>query len=140
MQIGTKFSVSIHILLSVEVFSDDHKVTSDFIASSVNTNPVVIRKLMSQLRKAGLIDVAQGTGGINLTRPASEITLLDIMRAVEPRSELFKIHHDTAPGCPVGGKIESLLSPFFIRVQSSFQKEMETISLAELLASLEKLS
>ena len=136
MQIGTKFSVSIHILLSVEVFKNDYKVTSDFIASSVNTNPVVIRKLMSLLRNAGLIVIAQGTGGIELTRPPSRITLLDIYNAVEPRADMFRIHQDTAPGCPVGGNIEYLLSPYFDRIQNSFRDELNKTTLADLTDTL----
>jgi DNA-binding IscR family transcriptional regulator len=139
MQIGTKFSVSIHILLSVEVFKNDYKVTSDFIASSVNTNPVVIRKLMSLLRKAELIEIAQGTGGIELTRPPVQITLQDIYKAVEPQTNLFKIHKDTAPGCPVGGKIENLLSPYFFKLQSSFMGDLNNVTLADMLSSLEEL-
>jgi hypothetical protein len=52
MQIGTKFSIAIHILLSVEVFKDEYKVASDFLATSANTNPVVIRKILPyKLRK-----------------------------------------------------------------------------------------
>lgn len=139
MQIGTKFSVSIHILLSVEVFKNNYKVTSDFIASSVNTNPVVIRKLMGLLRNAGLIVITQGTGGIKLTREPSLITLLDIYRAVEPQTEMFKVHKDTAPGCPLGGNIELLLNPFFSKVQTSFMDEMKTVTLSDLMESLERL-
>ena len=139
MQIGTKFSVSIHILLSVEVFKNDYKVTSDFIASSVNTNPVVIRKLMSLLQKAGLIETAQGTGGIELTRTPAQISLQDVYKAVEPQSDMFKIHKDTAPGCPVGGNIENLLSPYFFKLQSSFMGDLNEISLADMMSSLNKL-
>lgn len=141
MQIGTKFSVSIHILLSVEVFKNNHKITSDFIASSVNTNPVVIRKLMILLREAGLIHIAAGTGGIDLTRTPSEITLLDIYKAVEPEKNwnLFKIHNDTAPGCAIGGNIDNLLNPPFRKVQTAFENELDDISLQNLLSSLENL-
>ncbi|QEN08247.1 Rrf2 family transcriptional regulator [Oceanispirochaeta crateris] len=139
MQIGTKFSVSIHILLSVEVFKNDYKVTSDFIASSVNTNPVVIRKLMSLLRNAGLIEITQGTGGIELTRAPDQISLKDIYKAVEPQTELFKIHKDTAPGCPVGGNIEHLLTPYFAKLQSSFNENLNTVTLADMMTSLANL-
>ena len=140
MQIGTKFSVSIHILLSVEVFKRSHKVTSDFIASSVNTNPVVIRKLMGNLRDAGLISIAQGTGGIELTRPPKDISLLDVYAAVEPKQEMFKIHTDTAPGCPVGGNIGDLLSPVFGEVQNDFQRSLKSVKLSDLLGTLKELN
>jgi len=141
MQIGTRFSVSIHILLCVEVFRDQCKVTSDFIASSVKTNPVVIRKIMGLLKEAGIIEIASGTGGILLTRPPAKITLLDIFRAVEPLKdgELFRIHEDTAPGCPVGGNIEALLGGYFSKAQESLERQLGKSTLEDLLSQLAKL-
>lgn len=140
MQIGTRFSVAIHILLCVEVFKDQ-KVTSDFIAGSVNTNPAVIRKIMGLLRKAGLIDVAAGTGGIALTRAPGKISLLDIYRAAEPvkNGALFKMHEDTAPGCPVGGNIAELLGGRFLGAQGAMEAELERSTLQDLLDDLAKL-
>jgi len=98
VQIGTKFTVAIHILLLSELLNETHKITSDFIASSVNTNPVVIRKIMGQLRSAGLIEIAAGTGGIRLLKTPREISLLDVFRAAEPLGDgtLFKIHSGAA--------------------------------------------
>ena len=141
MQIGTKFSVAIHILLCVEVFKDDQKVTSDFIAGSVNTNPVVIRKIMGLLREAGLIEIAAGTGGIKLTRRAAEISLLDVYRAADAvkDGELFKIHEDTAPGCPVGGNIAELLGGYFLGAQEAMEAELGRSTLQGLLDDLNRL-
>jgi DNA-binding IscR family transcriptional regulator len=141
MQIGTRFSVAIHILLCVEVFKESRKVTSDFIASSVNTNPVVIRKIMGLLREAGIIEIAAGTGGIRLTRKPSKVSLLDVFAAVESVKEgrLFKIHDDTAPGCPVGGNIEELLAGFFGEAQSAMERKLAGFSLERLLARLAEL-
>lgn len=141
MQIGTRFPVAIHILLLVEVFRDNRKVTSDFIAGSVNTNPVVIRKLMGLLREAGLIEIAAGTGGIRLTRPAGEITLLDVYRASDPVKDgrLFRIHEDTAPGCPVGGNIAKLLEGCFAGAQEAMERELAKTTLADLLRHLDRL-
>lgn len=140
MQISTRFSVAIHILLCVEVFKD-RKVTSDLIAGSVNTNPVVIRKLMGLLREGGIIEVAPGTGGIALTREPRRITLLDIYRAAEPikDGELFAMHGDTAPGCPVGGNIAQLLGGYLGRAQGAMEAELERSTLQDLLDGLAKL-
>jgi DNA-binding IscR family transcriptional regulator len=139
MQIGTKFSVSIHILLCVEVFGTSRKVTSDFIASSVNTNPVVIRKLMGLLKDAGLIEVAAGTGGISLTRNPSKISLLDIYRACDPVKDgtLFRIHEDTPPGCLVGGNIDTLLRGCFESAQHALERQLDKTSLKDLLLRLD---
>jgi DNA-binding IscR family transcriptional regulator len=140
MQIGSRFSVAVHVLLCVEVFKD-RKVTSDFIAASVNTNPVVIRRIMGQLRDAGLIAVAAGTGGISLTRAPAAVTLLDVYRAVDATKDgmLFRIHQDTAPGCPVGGNIDHLLEPFFLEAQSALEGNLGQVTLEKLLRRLDRL-
>lgn len=83
MQISTKFTIAIHVLTAVRYFSGSYKVTSDFLAGSVGNNPVIIRNIMSQLREAGIIDIKRGPGGISLTRPLTDITFLDVYRAVE---------------------------------------------------------
>jgi DNA-binding IscR family transcriptional regulator len=113
-------------------------VTSEFIASSVNTNPVVIRKLMGQLREAGIIEVAAGTGGIRLTREPAAISLLDIYWAVEATKpeHLFRIHEEPAAACRVGGHIEALLEPVFGEVQSAMEAKLSAVSLGQLLSGL----
>ena len=66
MQISSRFTLAIHIFACVDTFKDDYKVTSDFIAGSTNVNPVIIRKILGQLKAAGLIEVARGTGGTTI--------------------------------------------------------------------------
>lgn len=63
MQISSRFTLAVHILACIDIFKSQVKVTSDFLAKSANVNPVIIRKLLSQLKSAGLIEVARGTGG-----------------------------------------------------------------------------
>ena len=62
MQISSRFTVALHIFTCVDTFKDEYKVTSDFLAGSIGTNPVIIRKILTQLQSAGLITVARGTG------------------------------------------------------------------------------
>ena len=102
MQISSRFTIAVHALICIEMFKNDRKVTSDFIASSVNVNPVVIRRLLQQLKKAGIVQVMRGSGGTDTARPIDEITLLDIYNAVECVDEggLFtstKIRTSSAP-------------------------------------------
>jgi DNA-binding IscR family transcriptional regulator len=138
MQIGTKFSIAIHILLGVETFKDAYKVTSDFLAGSANTTPVVIRKTMGLLRQAGLIKVAGGTGGITLTKNPADITLKDIYLAVNPIKDgkLFNIHKNSAKECPVGGKILNLLDPYFTKAQNAMEDNLSQTMLQDLLDDL----
>ena len=87
--LSSKLSVGVHILAALTL----HKgtpLTSGQIAGSVNTNPVVIRRLLGLLREAGYVESRNGVGGgwVLLTDPES-ITLLDVFRAVEPPCEVF---------------------------------------------------
>ncbi|MBK3299482.1 Rrf2 family transcriptional regulator, partial [Streptococcus oralis] len=63
MQISSRFTIATHMLIIIAIKGQESKVTSDFLAASVGVNPVIIRKTLSQLKKAGLISVARGTGG-----------------------------------------------------------------------------
>ncbi|MDR0637439.1 MAG: Rrf2 family transcriptional regulator [Spirochaetaceae bacterium] len=138
MQISTKYSIAVHILLSAEYFKDNYKVTSDFLAASANTNPVIIRKIMGLLRDAGLIKVASGTGGIELTKKPKELSLKDIYLAVNPIKDgkLFNIHKKSAPKCPVGGNIIDLLDPYFLKAQNAMEKDLSKSTLQNLLEDL----
>lgn len=141
MQISTRFPVAIHVLLGIEILKEYGKVTSEAIAKSVNTNPVVIRKIMGLLREAGLIEIAAGTGGARLLREPERISLLDVYRATETvKSEhLFKIHEDMPPACPVGGNIEELLAGYFADAQAAMESKLGEVSLADLLRHLERI-
>ena len=77
MQISSRFTMAIHMFACIDTFSDQ-KMTSDFMAASIGTNPVIIRKILQQLKAAGLIEVARGTGGVTITRPLEQITFLDV--------------------------------------------------------------
>ena len=121
MQISSRFTIAVHIFACIEAFGDQHKLTSDFLAGSVNVNPVIIRKTMSQLQKAGLIKVARGTGGIKITRPLDEITLFDVFQAVEAldHKQLFHFHDNPNPSCPVGRNIHNILDGHLHDARSS---------------------
>ena len=83
MQISSRFTMAVHTLLCIDYFGKTEKVTSDFIAASVGTNPVIIRKLLIQLKAAGLIQVKRGTGGTALEKPIADISLYDVYHAVD---------------------------------------------------------
>ena len=79
MQISSRFTMAIHMFACIDVFKD-MKMTSDFMAASIGTNPVIVRKILQQLKAAGLIEVARGTGGVTITRPLEQITFLDVYK------------------------------------------------------------
>ena len=134
MQISSRFTVALHIFTCVEVFRDNQKVTSDFLAGSINTNPVIIRKILTQLKNAGLITVARGTGGITVNRPLEEITFYDVYQAIEPveNGDLFHFHEAPNPECPVGRNIHALLDSKLNAIQKSMEDEMRKYTLSDL--------
>ncbi len=134
MQISSRFTVALHILTCMDTFKDEYKITSDFLAGSINTNPVIIRKILSQLKKAGLITVARGTGGIEPTRPLGEITFYDVYEAIEPveNGDLFSFHESPNPECPVGRNIHTLLDKKLKSVQLAMENELKKYSMENL--------
>ncbi|MBG9794559.1 Rrf2 family transcriptional regulator [Paenibacillus dendritiformis] len=137
MKISSRFSVAVHILSLLTLEPQAHH-TSEWLAGSVNTNPVVIRRVTSQLKKAGLVAVRPGTGGATLVRPAGEITLLDVYRAVEAveEGELFGMHEHPNPQCPVGANIEAVLQIIMAQAQSAMERVLEGITLEQVALNL----
>ncbi len=133
MQISSRFTIAIHILTAIDTFQHEHKVTSDFLAGSINVNPVIIRRTMQSLKGAGLIEVKRGTGGMDISRPMSEITLLDIFNAVEPLEDgnLFHFHENPNPSCPVGRNIHAGLDDKLFSIQAAMEDKMGSITLED---------
>lgn len=137
MKISSRFTVAVHILSLVAIESNE-LCTSEWIAESVNTNPVVIRRIIGKLRNAGLIQVRQGLGGATLQKPLKEITLLDVYRAVEvvEKGELFQFHEKPNPNCPVGANIEAVLELILLRAQEAMESVLHEITMEELVSVL----
>ncbi len=132
MQISSRFTMAIHMFACIDTFSDQ-KMTSDFMAASIGTNPVIIRKLLQQLKAAGLIEVQRGTGGVTITKPLDEITFLDIYKAVEcaPDEQLFHFHENPNQKCPVGRNIHRVLDERLCEVQKAMEAKLAEMTLAD---------
>lgn len=141
MQISSRFTVALHIFTFVDAFKDEYKVTSDFLASSINTNPVIVRRLLAKLKKAGLIKVARGPGGIEVTRPLSEISFLDVYEAIETenKTDIFRFHESPNPECPVGRNIHNLLDGKLTAIQTAMKNEMRKYTIGDLSSELHEL-
>lgn len=133
MQISSRFTLAIHIMDCIDTFKDEYKITSDFLASSTNVNPVIVRKILGQLKTAGLVEVARGSGGASISKPLKEITFLDIYKAVEcvGNGELFHFHENPNDQCPVGRNIHFILDDRLMQVQNAMEKELASITLAD---------
>lgn len=134
--IATRFSVALHILLLIASDSAGDS-TSARLAWSIGTNPVVVRRIAGQLSRAGLITVQRGPGGAALSRPASQITLRDVWRAIHPEKEtLIGVHRKTNAECPVGRQVPDLLRRRFEQAELALTNDFATTTLAELAEGL----
>ena len=134
MQITSRFTIAIHILVAIDYFKDMDRVNSEFLAESTGVNPVIVRTVISRLREAGILNTQRGSSGADLTRPLSEITFYDIYRAVDSVDEqegLFHFHEQPHPDCPVGGNIHIALDGKLDAVQQSMEEKMKTITVQD---------
>lgn len=140
MQISSRFTLALHIFACIDSFKEEYKVTSDFLAGSTNVNPVIIRKILGQLKSAGLVEVARGSGGASVAKPLNQITLLDIYNAVECVEDgtLFHFHENPNPKCPVGRNIHLILDDKLLRVQQAMEKELDSVTLQDIMTDTEK--
>lgn len=141
MQISSRFTLAVHIFACIDAFQDDYKVTSDFLAGSTNVNPVIVRKILGQLKAAGLVEVARGSGGASIPKPLNEISFLDIYHAVEciENGELFHFHENPNPDCPVGRNIHRVLDDKLARVQKAMEDELSSITMEDVVRDAKKL-
>lgn len=140
MQISSRFTIAIHMLACMDIFKDEYKITSDFLSSSINVNPVIIRKILSQLKDAGLIEVKRGPGGATIAKPLNEITFFDVYQCVDCIEEntLFHFHENPNMDCPVGKNIHKILDDKLLRIQAAMERELKSITLADMNSDLRK--
>lgn len=135
MRYSHKLSDAVHILAYVEIYHDSD-LSSGAIAASVESNPALIRRLMSALRRADLLTTQQGTAQPRLTREPAVISLLDIYRAVEDNDNLLHVDDKTNPQCIVGGNIQETLRGAYQQVQRAAENQMAQIKLTDLITEI----
>jgi Rrf2 family protein len=134
--LNTRFAVATHILTFLQTQRGE-PASSELIASSVNTNPSLIRRLMSQLAKAGLTTSQLGTGGgALLARPGDTITLLDVYRAVDEEGVVFGLHPDPNPACPVGRNIQPVLKVQMLAAETAMLAQLAQTTIARMAADV----
>lgn len=133
MKITSRFTVAVHTLLVIYNFSATTKVTSDFIAASVQVNPVVIRRTLLSLKAAGMVDVKAGSGGASIIKDMGDITLYDVYKAVDSMDgDMFHFHENPNPACPVGRNIHAVLDSHLADAQAAMENELKNVTLLDL--------
>lgn len=139
MKYSMQFSDAIHILTYIEIYKNTDLLSSDMIAKSVETNPANIRKIMSQLKKSGLIITQIGKPNPTLAKQPEAITLLDVYKSIEGNTNLIQVDPKTNPNCIVGANIQDVLNENYDALQKKVEKEMNEITLDTLIRKIANL-
>ena len=136
---NSRFAVAVHVLTLLAIEDRDEPTTSDYLAHSANTNPVVVRRLLVLLRKAGLVNAQPGVGGgVSLRRRPEQITLLDVYCAIG-KDSLFSISsRKPASDCICGRNIQPVLTDVFYQAEVAAHAVLAEISLAQIARKVEE--
>ena len=136
MRPTSRLATSVHLMAYLG-HKEGLPVTSKELAASVHTHPVVIRRLLSRLKRSRLVLAEKGAkGGFRLAGEPDRITLLEVYRAVEPEASAGLKRFSPNTECPVGGRIGSILEKAFYRAQAGMEAELRQITLGEVLRQL----
>jgi Rrf2 family protein len=136
MSANSRLTIAVHALawLALAQRRGQDPLTSEQVAASINTNPVIVRRSLGDLRRAGLVAVRRGAGaGWRLARPPERITLLSVYESVES-APLFAMHHaEPNQECPVGRGIRPALSSVYERVEQAVRRQLAATTVADVL-------
>ena len=126
-----RFPISLHIL-TLMARAEGELLSSEHIAGSINCNPVLVRKEISNLRNHGLIESKEGkNGGATLAKPAANILLSDIYQAVRQSSLLGNSRNTPNPDCEVGKQINLHLENLYSEVEGALIRKLQLVTLAD---------
>ena len=131
MKHSYRLSDAVHILVYLELLGDSCGKSSKQIADSIDTNACVVRRLMAQLREAGILTTQAGVANPTLAKPSEQITLLDIYRAVE-EGQLLQVDRTANARCPIGANVQQILNHTYRVIQATSEQAMAQITLQQL--------
>jgi Rrf2 family protein len=129
--------MAVHVL-AVLAYKEGQRVTSGFLADSVNTNPVVIRRLLLALQGAKLVETRKGAGhGSRLARSPGKISLAEVYCAVEEDEPFALPPREPNRKCPVGTCIQDALEDVFVAAQKAMEKEFANTTLGDVMKTIQ---
>lgn len=136
MSTNSRFAVAVHVL-TLMAWSDEEPLKSEQVAESVNTNPVVIRRMLCELAEAGLVVSQTGSlGGSRLASDPAKTTLLDVYQALECGG-VFSLHRQPpSRDCPVGVNIETVLGDVLLEVDAAVEAVLAKITINDVVQRL----
>ncbi len=124
-------------LLAVLAYKEGDRVTSALLAGSINTNPVIVRRLLLALQRAKLVETSKGAGsGSRLSRSPGRINLAEIYRAVEDSEAFATPTRKPNAACPVGHCIRETLDRVFASAQEALEQDLEKTTLASVIGAV----
>jgi Rrf2 family protein len=135
---NVQFSIAVHIMACL-TYGSGGDTTSGLLASSVNTSPSFVRRVLAKLSRAGLVETATGKAGACwLAKDPKKISLLDVYKAVDA-PEAIAIHsYKERKGCPVSCQIKTALQHALGKTQKALETSLRNISLAEIVSDVRK--
>lgn len=136
MSTNSRFAVAVHVL-SLMAWTGEEPLKSEQVAESVNTNAVVIRRMLLDLAQAGLVVSQTGSmGGSRLATDPAKTTLLDVYQALE-YGGVFSLHRQPpSRDCPVGVNIETVLGEVLQEVDSAVEQVLKSITIDDVVQRL----
>jgi len=126
-----KFAISIHILTLLTKFPNDY-LSSEFIAGSINLNPVLVRKEIANLKAHHIVESKEGkNGGTRLAKNATDITLKEVFEMTFEAINLGYAKNEPHPDCPVGKKINQNLSLLYNDLNKKIGMQLEALTLED---------
>lgn len=139
MAANSHFTIAVHALCWIDLAArrGERPLTSERIADSLASNPVLVRRLLAPLRDAGILESGRGPGsGWTLARPTDQIRLSDVRRALGPE-RLFAMHpHEPKQTCPVGYGIRPVLGSVYEEVEGAVERELSRRTVSSILESI----
>jgi Rrf2 family protein len=130
--VNQQFTFAVHIMTAL-AFSPGKVIGSRTLAASINTNPVVVRRLLLALRRSRLIETFTGKhGGARLRKKPDRISLMDIYDAVESRPVILINERKALKQCKVSCNIKSIMSCVAESTEQAVRKHLRGIALAQL--------
>ena len=136
MAANTRMATAVQILCVI-AYRGEGGATSEIVARSLRTNPVVVRRLLKCMEQRGLVQVRPGKdGGVQLGRAPGEITLDEIYRAVETETAVFALRPGSNPNCPVDRRMKDLLCPIFGAADQAVTGTLGRVTLGSLVQDI----
>jgi Rrf2 family protein len=136
MAANTRMATAVQILCVIG-YKGPAGTTSQVVARSLRTNPVVVRRLLKSMQQHGLVEIRPGKdGGVQLRQPPGRITLDQVYKAVEDDTDVFALRPRGNPACPVDSRMKPLLAPIFGAASMAVEKTLKKTTIASLINAI----